>query len=349
MKIPSPKFARSAARLGEMLEKQLSGRRFIILTDETAGSLCVPQLLESMSDNQPIDIIEVDSGEACKQYEVAVELWKHLLDLQITRYDVVICVGGGAITDLGGFIASTYKRGMPFIFIPTTLMAMTDAAIGGKNGIDLLDIKNAIGTINQPEALFIFKPFLESLPHRQYLSGMAEVIKHGVICGGELWQGLNELPWRDGNLPDSVLKSSINTKLKIVRADVYETGLRSTLNFGHTIGHAIESCFMASNEPIEHGLAVANGMLIESTLAAEMGLLSTRDLNSITSLILKLIGTQELQLPVWTAVHPFLSHDKKSTHHELIMALPKGIGAVIPKVVVSKELLNDVYDRFVIV
>ena len=345
MKITAPKFARSASRLGEMLEKQLSGRRFFILTDENAGSLCVSQLSEFIAANQPIDIIEVDSGEACKQYEVAIELWKHLLDLQITRYDVMVCVGGGAISDLGGFIASTYKRGIPFIFVPTTLMAMTDAAIGGKNGIDLMSVKNAVGTINQPMAVFIYKPFLESLPSGQFLSGMAEVIKHGVIRGGELWQRLDEMPSGDMNLSDSVLKLSIATKLAIVRADVYETGVRKTLNFGHTVGHAIESWFLAENRPVDHGLAVAKGMLIESALAADMGLLGSSDLHSITAVVSRLVDLEILQLPPWTAVQPFFTHDKKSTHHELIMALPKSLGNVLPAVAVSEVLLNRVYER----
>ncbi len=301
-----------------------------------------------MSEFPPLDIVEVDSGEACKQYDVVVELWKHLLELNITRVDVIICVGGGSITDLGGFIAATYKRGIPFMYIPTTLLAMTDAAIGGKNGIDFQDVKNAIGTINQPEAIFIHKPFLQALPEVQFQSGMAEVIKHGVIQGGQLWQRLKAESSSKSDITDDVLKMSIKTKIAIVGKDLYEKDLRKVLNFGHSIGHALESWFLSKETPLEHGFSVAIGMLIESSLAAEMGLLNHADLLEIRSVIIAYLGIDTLSIPNWNEVRPFLMNDKKFSGGRMLFALPMGIGKVAPSVIVEEALVEWVYSKAVI-
>ena len=345
MKVVSPKYCRTAARLAKLLERQLAGRRYLILTDETVSDCCLTHLGEFMSEFPPLDIVEVDSGEACKQYDVVVELWRHLLELNITRFDVIICVGGGSITDLGGFIASTYKRGIPFMYIPTTLLAMTDAAIGGKNGIDFQDVKNAIGTINQPEAIFMHKPFLETLPEVQFQSGMAEVIKHGVIQGGQLWQLLKAESSSKSSITDDIVKLSIKTKIAIVGKDLYEKDLRKVLNFGHSIGHALESWFLSKETPLEHGLAVAIGMLIESALAAEMGLLNHADLLEIRSVIIAYLGLDTLSIPNWSEVRPFLMNDKKFSGDRMLFALPMGIGKVAPSVIVEEELVELVYSK----
>jgi 3-dehydroquinate synthase len=347
MKVVSPKYCRTAARLAKLLESELAGRRYLILTDETVSDCCLPHLSEFLVEFPPIDIIEVDCGEVCKQYDVAVELWKHLLELNITRFDVIICIGGGSITDLGGFVASTFKRGMPFIYIPTTLLAMTDAAFGGKNGIDFQGVKNVIGTINQPEAIFIYKPFLATLPEAQFLSGMAEVIKHGVIQGGGLWQRLKAESSRKFTVSDDVLKLSIETKLSIVKKDLHEQNLRKVLNFGHSIGHALESCYLSKGMPIEHGLAVAKGMIIESALAAEMGLLNQLDLMEIHSVLTNYVGLGSCAIPNWTEVVPFLRNDKKFSHDKMLFALPIGIGKMAPSVVVEEELLELVYSKVI--
>jgi 3-dehydroquinate synthase len=299
-----------------------------------------------MAEFPPVDIIEVESGEACKHYEVVGELWKHLLELNITRFDVIICVGGGSITDLGGFIASTYKRGIPFIFIPSTLLAMTDASIGGKNGIDLMGVKNAIGGINQPEAIFIFKPFLDTLPEAQMYSGMAEIIKHGVIQGGEFWERLKGESSSRIRVSDNILKLSIDVKLSIVKKDLHESNLRKVLNFGHTIGHALESWFLGKEKPIEHGIAVAMGMIIESALAAEMGLLVRKDLSAIHSVIMDGLGLETFPIPTWSEVSLFLKKDKKFNHDTMLFALPMGIGNVAPSVAVEERLVELVYSQF---
>jgi len=345
MKVVAPKYARTAGRLHGLLGRQLGDRRYLILTDETVSGCCLHELSDFMMKFPPLDIIEVEAGESCKQYEVAAEIWRHLIELNVTRFDVIVCLGGGSISDLGGFIASTYKRGLPFIFIPTTLLAMTDASIGGKNGIDFQGLKNAIGTLNQPEGIFIYKAFLETLPSSQLISGMAEIIKHGVIQGGELWEKLKADQVDEPGISDDVLQLSVQTKLAIVKKDPFEKDLRKVLNFGHTVGHALESWFLSQNSPIEHGIAVAKGMMIESSLAHEMALLSEASLSEIHAVVDRFIGRESISIPSWSDVKPYLMSDKKFNHDQMLFALPIQIGNVNPIVPVEGWLLESVYSK----
>jgi 3-dehydroquinate synthase len=346
MKVVSPKYARTTQQLQKMLGRQVRERRYVIITDETVSGYCLHYFSDFMVDFPPVDIIEVDSGESCKQYEVAVEIWKHLLELNVTRFDVIVCIGGGSVCDLGGFIASTFKRGVPFIFVPTTLLAMTDAAIGGKNGIDFQGLKNAIGTINQPEAIFIYKTFLQTLPRPQISSGIAEVIKHGVIRGGELWQKLTSEFDDEKGIPDIILKLSVETKLSIVRRDFHEKDFRKVLNFGHSIGHALESWYLANNTPIEHGIAVAMGMIVESTLAVKMGQMDTSDCSEIVTVVNLHTELDTYSFPSWNEVKSYLKSDKKFSQDKMLFALPTGIGHVLPAVEVDENLLEAVYSGF---
>jgi 3-dehydroquinate synthase len=326
MKITKPKFVSSMKALAGALSKQLSGRRYVILTDETVGELCLPQLIEALGDNSPLDIIEVESGEACKSPEVCFHLWSHLLELEFTKSDVLVCLGGGSVSDLGGFVAATYKRGLAFIVMPTTLLSMTDAAIGGKNGVDLLNVKNAIGTIVQPEAVLVYPDFCSTLSDAQFLSGMAEVIKHGIIAGGELWSMLRSLSPQVREIPLQLLRCSVDAKLSIVREDPLEKGRRKVLNFGHTIGHAIESAALHDDNAIEHGVAVAMGMMVEIKLAERLGLISSNDTLEITQVLQAWYIDVLPNFPVWKKVEPFLSHDKKVEHKKNVYALPLSVG-----------------------
>ena len=328
MKITKPKFCRSSNTLSALLERQLSCRRFVILTDETVGELCLPLLAEFMQNCAPLDIIEVEAGEGCKSPEVAVHLWSHLLEVGATKSDVIVCIGGGSVTDLGGFIAATYKRGMPCIFVPTTLLAMTDAAIGGKNGLDVSGIKNAAGTIMQPEAILIYPGFCDTLSHKQFLSGMAEVIKHGIIGGSELWHSLQQLAPESHSIPLSVLRLSLKVKQDIVRLDPMESGVRRKLNFGHTVGHAIEATALHTEAPIDHGFAVAMGMLVEIQLAVRMRTLAYEVAAECSGLIRKWFSNDLPSFPSWMDIESFFKHDKKADAKKFRVALPHAIGCV---------------------
>jgi 3-dehydroquinate synthase len=328
MKIARPHFVRSTSALSKLLQKQLSGRRFVLLTDENVGEVCMPQLGDFLAECPPLDVIEVEAGELCKSHEVAIQLWTHLIELEISKSDVLVCLGGGSVTDLGGFVAATFKRGIPVIFIPTTLLAMTDAAIGGKNGIDLTDVKNAIGTISQPEAVLVYPGFCDTLSYRQWLSGFAEIVKHGVIAGGALWNELRTISVGSRAIPVSVLKRSVMVKHAIVREDPLEKERRMELNFGHTVGHAIESVYMQKGNPIEHGYAVAMGMIIEVRLAVNEGFLSPNDAKEIIDLIRVWFENSTPTFPQFDEIRPFLAQDKKIKLKNIVLFLPSSLGVM---------------------
>jgi len=333
--------------LSGALSKQLAGRRYVILTDEMVGELCLPQLIEALGDHSPLDIIEVESGEACKSPEVCFHLWSHLLELEFTKSDVLVCLGGGSVSDMGGFVAATYKRGISCIVIPTTLLAMTDAAIGGKNGVDLSNVKNVIGTLVQPEVVLVYPQFCSTLSDAQFLSGMAEVIKHGIIAGGELWSLLQTLSPQVREIPLQILRRSVEVKLTIVREDPLEKGRRKVLNFGHTIGHAIESAALHDEKAIEHGLAVAMGMMVEVKLAERLGLISSNDTNEIVRVLQAWYMDVLPNFPNWKKVEPFLSHDKKVEQKKNVYALPVSVGCF--EIVYTESALDVqvAYNEFV--
>jgi 3-dehydroquinate synthase len=345
MKIARPQFVRSISALSKLLQKQLSGRRYILLTDENVGEVCMPQLGDFLAECPPLDVIEVEPGELCKSHEVAIQLWKHLIELEISKSDVLVCLGGGSVTDLGGFVAATFKRGTPVIFIPTTLLAMTDAAIGGKNGIDLLDVKNAIGTISQPEAVMVYPGFCDTLSFRKWISGFAEIVKHGVIVGGELWNELRAIPVGSRVIPVHVLKQSVMVKHAIVREDPLEKDRRMELNFGHTIGHAIESAYMQKGNSIEHGYAVAMGMMVEGRLAVNEGFLSSNEGKEIIDLIRAWFEKSMPTFPQFDEIRSFLGQDKKIKLKKNILFLPHSLGVMKKTQFSSLEKIEYAYNQ----
>jgi 3-dehydroquinate synthase len=347
MKITKPKFVSSIGTLCTALSKQLSGRRYAILTDETVGQLWLPQILESLHDHSPLDIIEVESGELCKSPEVCIHIWQHLLELEFSKSDVLVCIGGGSVSDLGGFIAATYKRGLSCIFLPTTLLAMTDAAVGGKNGIDISDVKNAVGTIVQPEAVLVYPKFCGTLSDDQFLSGMAEVFKHGVIAGGVWWKELQALSPLVREITAPLLRRSVGVKLSIVREDPLEKSRRKVLNFGHTIGHAIESSLMQSKSPVEHGFAVAMGMMVEVKIAERLGMLPANDALEIIHVLRAWYTNVLPKFPTWSEIVPFLSHDKKVDQQKNAYALPLYLGCFEIVYVEPTRDAQVVYNEFV--
>jgi 3-dehydroquinate synthase len=347
MKITKPKFAASEKALIKLLERQLNGRRYVLLTDEVVSENCLSRLAQLVIENKPLDIIEVEPGESGKTPEVCLHLWNHLIELEVGKGDVLVCIGGGSITDLGGFIASTYKRGMGCVFVPTTLLAMTDAAIGGKNGLDSLEVKNVIGTIVQPEAILIYAGFCSTLSNTQFLSGMAEVYKHGVIAGGQLWNALESLNLYNQLVPSRLLKKSIALKLSIVKKDPYEYNLRRLLNFGHTIGHAIESAAMKAGRPIEHGIAVAFGMLVEWNVAIRTQSASNSDFERFQELMIRVFVSEWSNVPTWDKIEPYLRHDKKIIGEKNVLALPFFFGNVQIVDTVSVSHLQRSYNQVI--
>ncbi|MGZ5263170.1 MAG: 3-dehydroquinate synthase, partial [Kaistella sp.] len=221
----------------------------------------------------PFEIIEIEAGEDLKTIETATQLWGILSDFEADRKTLMINLGGGVITDMGGFVASTYKRGIRFINLPTTLLGMCDASIGGKTGIDHNFLKNIIGTFAEPEQIFVFPEYLKTLPFPELRSGFAEMLKHGLIADEKHWNDLISIQELSAENIFPFIETSMKIKQNIVEQDFREQHLRKTLNFGHTVGHALESLFLQQAKPIPHGEAVVLGMIIETRLSFLTGLI----------------------------------------------------------------------------
>ena len=286
-----------------------------VLVDENTKRDCLfklPQIENAL-------IIEIKSGEKYKNLNTCNFIWEQLTTNNFDRNALLINLGGGVIGDIGGFCAATYKRGLEFIHIPTTLLAMVDASVGGKLGIDFKGFKNQIGLFNNPKAVLISSVFLETLAESELKSGFAEVVKHALISDNSLWLKLKNTPFTDLDWED-IIDTSIQIKNKIVLADPFEKGERKKLNFGHTFGHAIESYYLEKGTPISHGEAVFMGMILET----EISDLSETNKNEIKNYILSNFSLP--YTPNKTYLHKFLLNDKKNQNEKINFTLLSGIG-----------------------
>ncbi len=264
------------SQLNDFLHEKTFSKIFI-LVDENTHEYCLPVLLGNMETDLGFEILEIEAGEEMKNIQTANQLWEILTEMQADRKALVINLGGGVITDMGGFVASTYKRGIKFINIPTTLLSMCDASIGGKTGIDLMHYKNMVGTFAFPEQIFIYPKFLQTLPFKELRSGFAEMLKHGLIADKAHWNQLIQIHKLDVDAVTPYIQNSMDIKQDVVEKDFHESNIRKTLNFGHTIGHAVESLCLQQENPILHGEAVAMGMICEAHLAYLENLISEED------------------------------------------------------------------------
>ncbi len=297
-----------------------------ILADTNTSQYCLPKFLAQLATDLPIEIIEIEAGEANKSIETCIEVWHALTDLGAERKSLIINVGGGVVTDLGGFVASTFKRGMDFINVPTTLLAMVDASIGGKTGVDLGVLKNQVGVINNPVAVLIDTVYLETLPQPEMRSGLAEMLKHGLIADKKYWDNFADMSGLTTDDLSALIHWSVEIKNTIVQQDPYEKGLRKLLNLGHTLGHAIESHFLNSSTPLLHGEAIAAGMVLESYIAREKGLLVMEDYDTIKAVIVSIFGVVSFSREDIESVIGLLAHDKKNEGGQVKFVLPEGIG-----------------------
>ena len=270
--------------------------------------------------------LQLESGEKNKTFNSVLKIWDFLNRNNVKSNDLLIILGGGMLTDLAGFAASTYKRGIEFIYLPTTLLAMADASIGGKTGFNYQFLKNNIGTFTLPKAVFLDTTFLATLPKIEIDSGIAEVYKHSIIGDDDLWNYL-KVNSKELDL-DYIVKSSKNLKLEIVSKDPYEKNIRKKLNFGHTIGHAIESFLLDSNVPTLHGFAIAKGMIIESFIAKKENLLSENFFQEIKTVLSNNFKSY-LNFKIDSkAIIKLILSDKKNTKSTINFSLPTKIGEV---------------------
>ena len=270
--------------------------------------------------------LKLESGEKNKTFKNVLKIWDFLNCNNVKSSDLLFILGGGMLTDLAGFAASTYKRGIEFIYFPTTLLAMADAAIGGKTGFNYQFLKNNIGTFTLPKAVFLDTTFLATLPKIELDSGIAEVYKHSIIGDIDLWEYL-KVNSKNIDL-DYIVQSSKTLKLEIVNKDPFEKSIRKKLNFGHTMGHAIESYLLDSNAPTLHGFAIAKGMIIESFIAKKENLLSENYFQEIkTVLANKFKAYLNFKIDSKSIIKLMLS-DKKNTKNTINFSLPIKIGEV---------------------
>jgi len=317
-----------------------------ILVDENTNDFCLPKFLPNLATDIAIEIIEIEAGEEVKNITSCVEIWSILSELGADRKSVIINLGGGVISDIGGFIASTFKRGIDFINIPTTLLGMVDASIGGKNGIDLGNLKNQIGIINVPKLLLIDPSFLETLSQKEMRSGLAEMLKHGLIYDKKYWEQflvLSEIDFADF---DALIYRSIAIKNEIVKQDPTENGIRKALNFGHTLGHAIESHFLKSETPLLHGEAIAIGMILESYISKEKGLLSCDEFHQIKYTLTDIFEKNNFSKKDIESIQDLLIHDKKNEYGKIQFALINGIGKIIINQSVDNELIIKSFEDY---
>lgn len=300
--------------------------KIFILVDENTHEHCLPLLLPNLQTEIPFEILEIEAGEEMKTMETAAQLWEILAEFEADRKSLLLNLGGGMITDLGGFVASTYKRGIPFINIPTSLLGMCDASIGGKTGIDLKFLKNIVGTFAEPEAVFLFPEFLETLPEREFKSGFAEMLKHGLIADEKHWNDLTSLEKVTARNVSPYIEQSMKIKLDIVQKDFKERNIRKTLNFGHTIGHALESLLLQTELPITHGEAVAAGMICETKLSQLEGLINAEVADLIISKLKTVYGIVDLSSFSHEKILQIMVNDKKNSNGNINFSLITGAG-----------------------
>jgi 3-dehydroquinate synthase len=322
--------------------------KIFILSDTNTQKLCLPRLKEKLNTNKSIEYLFIPTGEKNKTIIQASLLWQELCDLKADRFSLLINLGGGIVTDLGGFVAATLKRGIRFINIPTTLLGMVDAAIGGKTGVNLGALKNQVGSFTNPEMLIIDTFFLETLPERELKSGMSEIIKYGLSYDGDLFSKINNTDIKNDDLLKELIYRSIEIKNEIVLKDPTEKNLRKVLNFGHSLGHAVESYFLDNNEKahLTHGESVAVGMVVATYLSSKYCDLYFKEAISIKHFLQSYFGKVPIEKSDYDALLNLLKHDKKAESGQVKFVLIDKIGRFKLDCQVSKTALIEALDFY---
>ncbi len=317
----------------------LAPSKIFVLVDENTEKYCLFHLFENTE--LSMQVIKIESGERHKNLDTCQTIWQSLMNKGADRQSLLINLGGGVIGDMGGFCAGTYMRGIRFIQMPTTLLSQVDASIGGKTGIDFMQRKNMIGLFGKPEAVFVFTKFLKTLPKIELRSGFAEMLKHALIADKESWDKLTQSEITKISDWESLVYQSILTKLDITNEDPYESGKRKILNFGHTIGHAIESYWMTSDKPLLHGEAIAIGMIAESFIAYRMGLIREEILFEIRRAILHIYGHQPRYVKPAGALISLMRSDKKNHNNTFLLSLPDAIGQCRYDIPITEDIIAE--------
>ena len=320
--------------------------RIFVLVDETTNKLCWSLVKDylCLKDAQTIIIGATDRR---KNLDTLVHVWESLQQGKATRHSLLINLGGGMVTDLGGFAASTYKRGINFINVPTTLLAMVDASVGGKTGINFGGLKNEIGVFNDAEFVLLDTNWLRTLDEENIRSGYAEMLKHGLIADDTMWAELINFNLAQPNLRQlaSMLNKSVRIKERIVAEDPHEKGIRKALNLGHTFGHAFESWAM-KRQPVLHGYAVAFGLIAELYLATTRTDFPTERMRQTVNFIRAYYGSLPITCNDYPELIELMHHDKKNRGNEINVTLLGGIGDIRIDQTITEEDIKEALDFF---
>ena len=319
--------------------------KIFVIMDSNTYNYCYPSFISNIETELDIEMIEIEAGEIHKTIDTCIGVWEALSHLNADRKSLIINRGGGVTTDLGGFVASTYKRGLKYINVPTSLLAMVDASVGGKTGVDLDTLKNQIGVINTPEMILIETQFLSTLPQNEIRSGLAEMLKHGLIHNELYWNKMNNLSQLTLADLDELIYESIVIKQDIVTQDPFEDNIRKTLNFGHTLGHAIESYFLSNPDKnhLLHGEAIAIGMVLAAYISRELLGFSSLHCDEIKAHIIKTYGKVEIKAEDYLPIIELMKHDKKNEHGNINFVLLEVIGKPKINCLVDNNLIISAF------
>ena len=321
-----------------------NSKRYIIADNNTLQH-CLPVIDKFLGEIKvEQQVFNIEPGEDSKSMDLAYQLWENFTDLGISRGDLILNIGGGVVTDLGGFVAATYKRGIDVINVPTTLLAMADAAVGGKVGVNFNQLKNHLGYFSNPKAVFVNTNFLNTLPDREFVSGYAEMLKHALIADAESWTRMVKQGAPSVDFVTELLPTSISIKNEFVKADPKDKAERKVLNFGHTIGHAIETLFMDSDTEVLHGEAVAAGMICASYISYKKSGLSKDSVIEIANLLTDVF---DLEFVSWLMAENLslpLKHDKKNEGASLRFVLLTEPGRAVYDQEISMELALESFE-----
>ena len=318
-------------------------RKVAIITNTTVSPLYLERLKSKINADE-LFVITVEDGEEFKTLATVERILDELCEYQLDRKSLLIALGGGVIGDMTGFTASVYLRGIAFVQVPTTLLAQVDASVGGKTGVNNSYGKNLIGTFHQPEAVYIDTDFLKTLPPREFASGVAEIIKMGVMFDSAFFDTLMEADFSQKNVLDKMVQRSVELKVEVVNLDEKESGIRAVLNYGHTFGHVIEN--ETNYKTYVHGEAVAIGMMMANALAVELGMMTKAEMDLVTTFLKKHNLPIAYDVKDVDAFYDKFFLDKKTAHNKLKFILPQGIGAHMIRDDISEATLKKVLKAF---
>ena len=320
--------------------ESLGPDRVFILCDKNTERHCLPLLAQDET-----TLICIDSSDEAKNIDTLTQVWQTLQEGVATRHSMLLNLGGGMVTDLGGFAAATFKRGIRFVNIPTTLLAMVDAAVGGKTGINFGGLKNEVGCFRDADEVVIHTPFLATLDAANLRAGYAEMLKHALLTDRKMWADhlLYDLAEPDLKVLQDMVRKSIEVKQHIVSEDPHERGLRKVLNLGHTIGHAIESLAL-KRSPLLHGYAVAYGLIAELYLSAAQAGFPTEALHQTVNFVRTYFGRPDIGCNDYDALYALMMHDKKNCGNDINFTLLADIGQPLINQRVTRPLINEALD-----